>query len=157
MSHTPTPATFDEAKLRADLLEFITDSRFVLGVSVDREDYPMARTLGYLNDDFNIWLYTFNKSLKMQEFRRNGKLTLIWRETTPEWFKFLTMKGNIEIFEDAETVGRVWERYQEKYPRMRRPSGEEVDLSTRAVLRVTPIYLRAEGFGVTPPPTLKNF
>lgn len=153
MSHAPT--TFDEAKLREELLQFIAESKFTLAVTMGADGYPMARTLGYLNDGFSIWLYTLNNSLKMRQFRATNKVTLIWRETTPQFFKFLTMKGSLEIFEDRETVAQVWERYQNKYPMMRQQA--QPDLSERVVLRVTPVYLRAEGFGVMPPPILKSF
>lgn len=156
MAHAPT--NFDEAKFREELLQFITESKFLLAVTVGKDGYPMARTLGYLNDGFSIWLFTVNNSLKAHQFRASNKITLLWRENTPQFFKFLTMKGNLEIFEDRETVADIWERYQNKYPMMRRSSEQgEMDLSDRIVVKVTPVYLRAEGFGAAPPPVLKNF
>jgi general stress protein 26 len=145
---------FDETKFRSELLQFINESKFLMAISIGQDGYPMARTLGYLNEDFTIWLYTVENSLKMRQFRDNPKITLLWRETTPQFFKFLTMKGNLEIFEDKETVGGIWERYQDKYPQMR---GRQTELLEQVVIKVTPIYLRAEGFGIMPPPVLRKF
>ncbi len=151
-------SALDEAKLRTDLLQFVSESKFIMAVSMGRDGYPMARTLGYLNDDFNIWLYTVNQSLKMQQFRDSSKITLLWREPTPHFFKFLTMKGNLEIFEDAAIVNQVWERYQAKYysGRPRQAEGEGGEMQ-RIVIKVKPVYLRAEGFGFSPPPVLREF
>ncbi|MEI6043474.1 MAG: pyridoxamine 5'-phosphate oxidase family protein [Chloroflexota bacterium] len=151
---TETSTTFDVANFRGELLQFITESKFLMAVSMGQDGYPMARTLGYLNDEFAIWLYTTTNSLKIRQFRASPKITLLWRENTPQFFKFLTMKGNLELFEDQETIDQVWERYQDKYPQMR---GRQTELLQQVVIKVTPIYLRAEGFGVAPPPVLREF
>jgi general stress protein 26 len=125
-----------------------------MAVSMGQDGYPMARTLGYLNDGWAIWLYTIGGSLKMRQFQASPKVTLLWRETTPQFFKFLTMKGNLEIFEDKETIDQIWERYKDKYPQMR---NRQTDQLEQVVIKVTPVYLRAEGFGVMPPPVLRSF
>ena len=154
------PTVYDEAKFRADLLEFIGGTKFLMAVTVGRDGYPMARTLGYLNDGFHIWLYTVNDSLKMHQFRDSAKITLLWREPTPHFFKFLTVKGDLEIFEDKDKVAEIWERYQDKYGRRERKADDSeasAENMQRVVIKVTPIYLRAEGFGVSPPPILKSF
>jgi general stress protein 26 len=152
--HAPAEPTFDTEKVKADVIDFITNTRLAMLVTSGKDGYPMARMMGYLNEGLSIWFTTFNTSLKIKQMSENNKVTVLWKEPFEEnltKMRFVTLKGTIKIFSDLETVTSVRTRYAEKY---NTPSIAAVD-DTRVVMKLTPTYLRAEGFGVAPPPIFR--
>lgn len=153
--HTPTAPTYDVEKLKSDIIAFIAENRLAMLVTSGKDGYPMARMMGYLNEGLTIWFTTVNSSLKIKQMQDNDKVTVLWKEPyehNHQKMRFVTLKGTIEIFEDMETVVPIRNRYAEKYNMATMPAGDH----TRVVMKFTPLYLRAEGFGIAPPPILRS-
>jgi nitroimidazol reductase NimA-like FMN-containing flavoprotein (pyridoxamine 5'-phosphate oxidase superfamily) len=115
----------------------------------------MARMMGYLNEGLSLWFTTINDSLKIKQMRENNKVTVLWKEPFDgniQKMRFVTLKGTIEIYDDLENVRQVRNRYSEKYNLPNMPAGD----TSRVVMKFTPHYLRAEGFGIAPPPILRS-
>ncbi len=146
-----------EEELRASILSFLDESKFAMLVTSGGDGFPMGRIMGFLHDDFTIWMTTTQDSLKLKQLRRDNKVTVLWKEPTPQFFQFLTLKGHLEILEDPETVKWNYDRYCEKYPMMRHNAESAEQMARRVALKITPVYLRAEGFGVRPPAILRSF
>jgi general stress protein 26 len=147
--------TYDEQKLKEDLQAFMNAAKFAMVVTNGADGWPMARIMGYVPEGWDIWLTTVAGSLKAREMGRDNKVTILWKEPSERFFQFLTLKGEVEVFDDRETVDRVRKLYGERYGGF--GSGEGVEQMQRVVMRVRVNYARAEGFGVRPPAIIRNF
>ena len=152
MSERATPP-YDEGQYKAELQAFMDQSKFVMVVSNGADGWPMARIMGFVRDGWDIWLTTVAGSLKARQMESDPKITLLWKEPTERFFKHLMLKGEVEIFEDEETVNRVRSQYAARYG----ATGTEGNKMARIVMRVRVVYARAEGFGVQPAPIIRNF
>ncbi len=152
MAQIVTPS-FDEASLKNNILSFLDETRYVMLVTNAKDGWPMSRMMGFFREGWDLWFTTVAGSLKARQLTNDNKVTLLWKEPNGNFFKFLNIKGEIEVFEDEATVTRQVEKYWAKYgaPHVKNP-----DIK-RIVMRVKVKYARAEGFGIAPPPILRNF
>lgn len=142
------------------------DAGFAQVVTVDRDGFPVSRTMGaFLADDWTVDLVQRRIHRRLGQLRRNPRLEVVWlgtpvpgsRNDHPAVFDFgllvpraVMVRGTAEFMDEDWTV----RRYREESARLRArgftkaPDRDEANVRAELVgVRVTPVRVRAEGFG----------
>ena len=155
------------AELRHRVLEWLrTEAGFAQVFSVNRDGYPVGRTMAApIDDDFNVWLIQRKVHKRIGQWRRNPRTEVVWigtpapgsRNDSPHVYDLnlliprgVFVRGDAEFLDEATLVDRF--RRQTALHRSRgwtkapERSDENV-VAELAGVRIRPIQVRVEGFG----------
>jgi len=143
-----------ESELQAACLELMASAPVVYLTAFGSDGYPRIRAMLNLrsrseypnhvglyeghDDDFMVYLATNTSSGKRVEIEADARVGLYY--CRPEAFFGLSLTGDIEIVEDAETKQAVWANGWERYY----PTTGRADDPDYTLLRLYPI--RAHGW-----------
>lgn len=152
----------------ADVLRWVQDEAgFAQVVTVNREGFPVARTLGaFLNEDWSVDLVQRRVHRRLDQLRRNPRLEVVWvgspvpgsRNDHPAVFDFGRLVPRVVLIRGvAEFMDAEWtlRRYRQETARLlergagtKAPERDDDDVRTELVgVHVVPVRVRAEGFG----------
>lgn len=142
------------------------EAGFAQVVTVNREGFPVTRTVGaFLNDDWSVDLVQRRIHRRLDQLRRSPRMETVWvgppaprsRNDHPAVFDFgrlvprAVMVRGVAEFMDPEWTLR---RYRQESDRLRgrghlkAPQRDDDDVRTELVgVHVVPVRVRAEGFG----------
>lgn len=130
-----------------EIAEFIERSRTATLATVLPDGRPHLVAMWYAVLDGEIWFETKTKSQKAVNLRRNPTVTVMIEDgDTYDTLRGVSIDGNAEIVDDAETVRRVgisvWERYTGPYSEEVRPFVDQM-MKNRICVRVVPLRKRS--------------
>lgn len=130
-----------------EIAEFIERSRTATLATVLPDGRPHLVAMWYAVLDGEIWFETKIKSQKAVNLRRNPTVTVMIEDgDTYDTLRGVSIDGNAEIVDDAETVRRVgisvWERYTGPYSEEVRPFVDQM-MKNRICVRVVPLRKRS--------------
>lgn len=130
-----------------EIAEFIERSRTATLATVLPDGRPHLVAMWYAVLDGEIWFETKSKSQKAVNLRRNPTVTVMIEDgDTYDTLRGVSIDGNAEIVDDAETVRRVgisvWERYTGPYSEEVRPFVDQM-MKNRICVRVVPLRKRS--------------
>ena len=130
-----------------EIAEFIERSRTATMATLLPSGRPHLVAMWYAVLDGEIWFETKAKSQKAVNLRRDPTVTvMIEAGLTYDTLRGVSIDGNAEIVDDAETILRVgisvWERYTGPYSEEMRPFVDQM-MHNRIAVRVVPGRLRS--------------
>jgi len=135
------------------ILDLLADHN-ILTLATNREDgWPQATTVGYVNDGFDIYVATFPASQKVQNIRRDSRVSLTIDRDSPDWnrIKGLSMAASAEIVSAPETIRKIEQLMSDKFPQL--AEMPPLDPSEITFLRLYPKVISLldyeKGFGHT--------
>lgn len=154
----------------ADVLRWLRDeARFAQLVTVDRDGFPVARTVGApVNDDWSVDLVQRRSHRRLAQLRDNPRLEIIWvgtpapgsRNDRPAVFDYgwlapraVFLRGVAQFMDDEWTLARYRQLSGVLRARggTRAPRRDLDDVRAELVgVHVRPVRVRAEGFGGAP-------
>jgi hypothetical protein len=160
----PTPPLDD---LQRRVLAWLrTEAGFAQVYSVNKEGYPVGRTMAApVDDTFTVWMVQRKVHKRIGQWRRNPRTEVVWvgspapdsRNDSPHVYdlnlgipRAVFIRGDAEFLDDATTV-EVFQRQTElhrsrgwtKAP-LRTPENIVAEL---VGVKVRPLQVRVEGFG----------
>ena len=131
----------------AEIAEFVERSRTTTLATNGPAGRPHLVAMWYAVLDGEIWFETKAKSQKVQNLRRDDRVTcLIEDGRTYDVLRGVAVEGNAVISADPEDILRVgisvWERYYGPYTPDQRPMVDAM-MNKRVVVRVVPTRTRS--------------
>ena len=84
---------------------FLAAGRDLQVASIDRDGTPHLVTMWYLLQDGEVRFWTYGKSQKVQNLRRDPRVTvLVATGTRYEELRGVSIKGRVELVDDPETL-----------------------------------------------------
>lgn len=96
--------------------EVIAAARYATLVTIGDQGHPEARIMDPFppEEDFTIWLATNSRSRKVEQLRRDSRVTLLYFDTADPGY--VTVLGHAELVADpAEKAARWKEEWREFY------------------------------------------
>jgi len=109
------------AEQKQRVLELLAEHN-ILTLATNREDgWPQATTVGYVNDGLDLYVATFPESQKVQNIRRDPRVSLTVDRDEPDWnrIKGLSMAATAEIVTGSEHIRAIAARFEEKFPQLK--------------------------------------
>jgi Pyridoxamine 5'-phosphate oxidase len=163
----PPSAPPNLAELAGRVRDFLRrEAGFAQVFTINREGYPVGRTMGApVDDDFTVWLIQRKVHRRIGQWRRNPRTEVLWvgtpapdsRNDHPHVYDFnllvpraVFIRGDAEFVDEGTTLqvylrqsamhrARGWTRAPER-------SAENVAAELVGV-RIRPKHIRVEGFG----------
>lgn len=141
------------AELKQQILDILADNN-ILTLATNREDgWPQATTVGYVNDGLHIYVATFPASQKVQNIRRDPRVSLTVDRDYADWnrIKGLSMGATAEVVSDPEVMGTIEALMTRKFPQLAQmpmPAPSELTF-LRLRPRVISVLDYEQGFGHT--------
>jgi general stress protein 26 len=103
-------AKTDPAKLLAVAREMMTSIRYCAAITVDAEGRPQARTIDPFPPDesMTVWFATNAKSRKVEQLRRDPRITLQYFDPTRPDLGYVTLLGRARLVDDADAKRKWW-------------------------------------------------
>ncbi|HAK50325.1 MAG TPA: hypothetical protein DCM54_00255 [Gammaproteobacteria bacterium] len=129
-------ASEDDNKVLELARETMTNAQYCALITVDSEGQPRARAVDPFvqDEEFVVWIATRPVTRKVEQIRRNNKVTLYYwhRESA----SYVTLMGTAELVDDVETKTRMRrevdsERFYPNFP------------DDYLLIKVTPDWLEA--------------
>ena len=158
------------AELKQRVLHWLQhEAGFAQVYSINKAGFPVGRTMGApVDDDFTVYLVQRNVHKRINQWKRNPKMEILWvgtpaegsRNDSPHVYDFdllaprtVFLRGEAEFIDDA-TLIEVFQR-QTKIHRDRgwtkAPLRDPENITDQLIgVRVRPIQIRVEGFGNGP-------
>lgn len=126
-----------------EIKDFIENARTMIIVSNGKDGYPHAMPMWFVNRDGCPHLSTFAKSQKVQNLRRDPRVTaLVESGVAYDELKGVMIRGRAEILEDRPLVEEIQLGFAHKYVGGPFPDGAEEVIRARAnkrvVIRIVP-------------------
>ncbi len=155
-----------EELTRSVLAWLRTEAGFAQVFTVNKDGYPMGRTMAApIDDDFTVWLIQRRVHKRINQWRRNPKTEVVWmgtpapgsRNDSPHTYDLnlaiprgVFLRGDAEFIDDATLVERFqhqtalhrargWTKAPERTP--------ENIVAELIGVRIRPLQVRVEGFG----------
>jgi hypothetical protein len=143
-----------------------TEAGFAQVFSINKDGYPMGRTMAApIDDDFTVWLIQRRVHKRINQWRRNPKTEVVWmgapapgsRNDSPHTYDLnlaiprgVFLRGDAEFIDDATLVERF--QYQTSLHRARgwtkAPERTVENIVAELIgVRIRPLQVRVEGFG----------
>lgn len=101
----PAPAQRDRGQAAA--FEIVKAARYATLVTVGRDGHPQARIVDPLaGADHTLWIATNPASRKVQEIRRDARVTLLFFNAAAN--EYVTVHGRARVVTDAATRASRW-------------------------------------------------
>ena len=99
----------DPSPLERAARELITGAKYAALITLGPDGYPQARTVENLppEADFSVWFATTPRTRKVEEIRRDPRVTLYWFD--PERLGYVTLIGLASIVTDSAERARHWQ------------------------------------------------
>ena len=116
---------------------YLREAKTIILVTIDPKGYPHAVAMWFdVDPDGSVLMTTYGKSQKVNNIRRNPKVTLLAESgTTYDQLKGVMIRGRGEIIEDVNRCGALLQRIHIKMGGESLPGLEEI-LRERARKRV---------------------
>lgn len=130
-----------------EIRKFIADSRTMILVSNGKDGYPHPMPMWYVADDDNtVYMTTFRKSQKVNNIKRNPKVTLLVESGDQyQELKGLLLYATAEIIDDLDTtidtLGRISIDRGDMQPEQLQAGSDALarNAEKRVTLRFTPV------------------
>lgn len=163
---TAVTASVDpDVKLRV-LTWLRTDAGFAQVYTINKEGYPVGRTMATpIDDEFTVWLVQRKVHKRIGQWRHNRRTEVVWvgtpapgsRNDFPHVYdvnllipRAVFLRGDAEFLDEATTVD-VFERQTALYRSRgwtKAPLRDRANIAAELVgVRICPIQIRVEGFG----------
>jgi PPOX class probable F420-dependent enzyme len=131
----------------AEIAEFVARGRTTTLATNGPTGLPHLVAMWYAVLDGEIWFETKAKSQKVQNLRRDDRVTcLIEDGQTYDALRGVSIEGNAVISDDIDDILRVgisvWERYYGPYTDEQKPLVDQL-MNKRVVVRVRPTRVRS--------------
>jgi len=97
--------------------ELIAGAKYAALITLGPDGHPQARTIETLppEADFSVWFATTPRTRKVEEIRRDPRVTLYWFD--PERAGYVTLVGHASIVTDSAERASHWQpRWEAFYP-----------------------------------------
>jgi PPOX class probable F420-dependent enzyme len=130
-----------------EVADFVERSRTATMATIGPSGVPHLVAMWYAVVDGHIWFETKAKSQKVQNLRRDDRITCMVEDgLTYDTLRGVSIEGRGVIVDDPDEIWRVgvsvWERYTGPYSEEARPL-VEVMLQKRVAVRVEPERVRS--------------
>jgi len=99
----------DPSPLERAARELIAGAKYAALITLGPDGHPQARTVENLppEADFSVWFATTPRTRKVEEIRRDPRVTLYWFD--PERLGYVTLIGLASIVTDSAERARHWQ------------------------------------------------
>jgi len=99
----------DPSPLERAARELIAGAKYAALITLGPDGHPQARTVENLppEADFSLWFATTPRTRKVEEIRRDPRVTLYWFD--PERLGYVTLIGLASIVTDSAERARHWQ------------------------------------------------
>ena len=99
----------DPSPLERAARELIAGAKYAALITLGPDGHPQARTVENLppEADFSVWFATTPRTRKVEEIRRDPRVTLYWFD--PERAGYVTLIGLASIVTDSAERARHWQ------------------------------------------------
>lgn len=106
-AQAPSPAA-DKDRLRAAAAELMREARYCALVTLDASGAPQARAMDPFppEADLSVWLATNRRTRKLEQIRRDPRVTLYY--LAPGADGYVTLLGEASIVSDPAEKARRW-------------------------------------------------
>ena len=124
----------DQIKMSAQEIErFLAEARVASVCTLGPDGWPHVTALWYVMRDGEPWIYTYAKSQKVMNMKRDPRVTLLV-ESGHEYHELrgVMLKTHADVRHELDTVSELAEDVFAKY---QGAAGQSIDDTTRAALR----------------------